>query len=79
MKLYHKKLYILLNSKFSFLFQCFSTSGLSLPDIAVDTSDGAVFLHGYVDDQHMMELAEELVMEIQGVKKVKNYLKIRKD
>ena len=63
----------------SHIVQRFSTSGLSLPDIEVDTNNGSVYLHGYVDNQPTMELAEELVMEVQGVKKVKNYLKIRKD
>jgi osmotically-inducible protein OsmY len=59
------------------IVQKFSTSGLSLPDIAVDTQNGEVFLRGYVEDQHMMEVAEELAMDTPGVKKLNNMLRIR--
>ncbi len=59
------------------IVQRYSTSGLSAPDIDVSTHEGTVSLKGYVEDTHMMELAEDLAMEVEGVKKLKNHLRIR--
>jgi len=59
--------------------QTFSTSGISIPDIEVSTENGEVTLRGHVDDRHMMEIAEELAMDIEGVKKINNLLQLRED
>jgi len=57
--------------------QLFSTSGINLPDVSVETQHQIVTLRGYVEGRHLAELAEELAMTVEGVKKINNMLKIR--
>ena len=44
-------------------------------DITVRVDEGAVTLDGSVDTAHMKELAEEAIMDLPGVKSVRNTLR----
>jgi len=60
--------------------QAFSTTNLSYEkDIGHAVKEGRVVLSGYVNTRNEAELAKEITMGIEGVKKVINKLKIRKD
>lgn len=54
-------------------------NGLSVPDISSDVKKGIVRISGYVDTRHDMELAVDIAREIEGVTKVVNFLKLRKE
>lgn len=59
--------------------QVLSTTDLSFMDIGHRVQDGKLTLSGYVNNRQEVELAKELSMEVEGVRKVVNKLKIRKD
>jgi osmotically-inducible protein OsmY len=60
--------------------QALSTTNLSYEeDITHAVKEGKVVLNGYVNTRNEAELAKEITMGIEGVKKVVNKLKIRKD
>jgi hyperosmotically inducible periplasmic protein len=46
-------------------------------DIKVEVENGSVTLKGYVDTSHEMETAMEITEGVEGVRNVKNYLKVR--
>ena len=46
-------------------------------DIACDVNDGIVTLMGYVNNKNDAEFAKETAMDVEGVKKVKNMIKLR--
>lgn len=51
---------------------------LNNPDIACDVNDGVVKLMGYANSRSEVEFARETAMDVEGVKKVRNMLKLRK-
>ncbi|MDO6353725.1 BON domain-containing protein [Caloramator sp. CAR-1] len=53
-------------------------NNLDRNDIRVFVDNGSVRLTGYVDSLHDMETAEEIAEGIEGVRNVKNFLKIRR-
>lgn len=59
--------------------QALSTVDIGYEDIGHWVQKGKVTLDGYVDSQAQMEAAKEITMGVEGVKKVVNKLKIRKD
>ncbi|MCT4563140.1 MAG: BON domain-containing protein [Maledivibacter sp.] len=59
--------------------QALTTTDLSLMDIDHRVQDGKLTLSGYVNNRQEVELAKELSMEVEGVRKVVNRLKIRRD
>ncbi|WP_168198355.1 BON domain-containing protein [Crassaminicella thermophila] len=62
----------------SHVTQSLSTTNLSYKDIAHSVNNGKLTLSGYVNSKEEMELAKEIAMGVEGVKKVINKLKIRK-
>lgn len=54
-----------------------SATALSLPDINSDTYNGEVTLSGWVRDNRESDLAERTASEVEGVRKVRNHLRIR--
>ncbi|MTI57695.1 BON domain-containing protein [Geosporobacter ferrireducens] len=65
-----------INSKVT---QALSTTDISYPDISHHVDHGRVVLSGHVNNRQEMELAKEIAMGIEGVRKVINRLKIRRD
>lgn len=65
----------IINSKVT---QALSTTDISYPDISHHVDKGKVVLSGHVNNRQEMELAKEITMGIEGVRKVINRLKIRK-
>lgn len=59
--------------------QALSMTEISLPDISYNVDNSRVILEGYVNNKHEVELAKEITMGIEGVTKVINKLKIRKN
>lgn len=59
--------------------QALSNTDISYQDIGQNVKKGKVTLMGYVNNKQEVELAKELTMGIEGVTKVINKLKIRKD
>lgn len=55
-----------------------ATTDLSYMDIGHRVIDGRVTLTGYVNNRSEVELAKELTMGVEGIKKVVNKLRIRK-
>ncbi|EOD01361.1 BON domain-containing protein [Caldisalinibacter kiritimatiensis] len=55
-----------------------SASNLSSKDIDIEVKNNRVTLKGYVNNRRESELAKELTMGIEGVKKVHNRLRVRK-
>lgn len=53
--------------------------GISNNDINISVDDGYVRLSGFVNGRHEMEMAIEIIEEIEGVRKVRNLLKTRRD
>jgi len=64
-----------LNSRIT---QALSTTDLSYQDINHDVKKGTLTLGGYVNNRREMEIAKEISMGVEGVKKVVNKIKIRK-
>ncbi|MCT4619508.1 MAG: BON domain-containing protein [Marinisporobacter sp.] len=62
----------------SYVTQALSTAPLSYMDIAHSVNNGKLTLSGYVNNRHEMELAKEIAMDVEGVRKVINKLKLRK-
>ncbi|WP_432666821.1 BON domain-containing protein [Wukongibacter baidiensis] len=56
-----------------------TTTDLSYMDIEHIVRDGRVTLTGYVNNRREVELAKELAMGVEGIKKVINKLRIRRD
>ncbi|MBA1336349.1 MAG: hypothetical protein HPY66_2784 [Firmicutes bacterium] len=54
-----------------------STTVLSLPDINTDTYNGEVTLSGWVRSNEEYALAEHTVSEVEGIRKVRNHLRVR--
>ncbi|SHK18180.1 BON domain-containing protein [Paramaledivibacter caminithermalis] len=52
---------------------------LSLMDIGHNVKNGKLTLSGFVNSRQEIELAKEIAMEVEGVRKVINKLKIRRD
>ena len=67
---------VVINSKIT---QALSQVDISYQDIAHSVKSGLVTLNGYVDDRHQMEIAKEISMGVDGVRKVINRIKIRKN
>lgn len=61
----------------SFVTQALSTTDLSYQDIAHTVEDGRLTLMGYVNNKMEMEIAKEIAMGVEGVKKIINQLKVR--
>ncbi len=59
--------------------QALSTTDLNYPDIIHTSVHGSVTLNGFVNTRHEMEMAKEITMGVEGVRKVVNRLKIRKE
>ncbi len=59
--------------------QALSTTNLSYQDINHDVNKGKLTLGGYVNNKEEVELAKEISMGVEGVRKVINKIKIRKD
>lgn len=59
--------------------QALSTTDLNYPDIIHTVEHGKVTLKGFVNSRQEMELAKEIAMGVEGVRKVVNRLKIRKE
>lgn len=59
------------------VFQALSTTDLSLPDIETNTYNGEITLSGWVRNQDEAALAERVVSEVEGVRKVRNHLRAR--
>ena len=52
----------------------------SMKDIKVDTdSDGVVWLSGYVSSKDQMEKAESIAHDTEGVKMVKNHIRVQSE
>jgi osmotically-inducible protein OsmY len=62
----------------SHVTQALSTTPLSYMDIAQSVNNGKLTLKGYVNNRNEMELAKEIAMDVEGVTKVINKLKLRK-
>lgn len=62
----------------SHVTQALSATDLSYKDIAHSVKEGKLTLSGYVNSPYEMELAKEISMGVEGIKKVINNLKIRK-
>ncbi|MFT9495173.1 BON domain-containing protein [Anaerosolibacter sp.] len=65
-----------LNSRIT---QALSTTDLNYPDIIHTVVHGRVTLNGFVNSRHEMEMAKEIAMGVEGVRKVVNRLKVRKE
>ena len=52
-------------------------SELSAIDISVESNDGVVTLSGKVDNEAQVELADEVVSDVDGVKSVHNTLRAK--
>lgn len=52
--------------------------GISNNDIAISVDDGYVRLSGFVNSRSEMEMAIELIEGIEGIRKVRNLLKLRR-
>ncbi|KXG75090.1 BON domain-containing protein [Thermotalea metallivorans] len=63
----------------SHITQALSTTDLNYPDILHTVEHGKVTLEGFVNSRREMELAKEIAMGVEGVRKVVNRLKIRKE
>ncbi len=61
----------------STIAQRLSNTGVSIPDIHVSTVRGKVTLRGYAANKHSVEIAKEIAMDVEGVKKVHSLLKLR--
>jgi osmotically-inducible protein OsmY len=48
-------------------------------DIGHNVKNGKLTLSGFVNSRQEIELAKEIAMEVEGVRKVINKLKIRRD
>ncbi len=59
--------------------QALSNTDLSYPDINHDVKKGRLTLGGYVNNQKEVEIAKEIATGVEGIRKVINRLKIRKD
>ncbi|SCZ02789.1 BON domain-containing protein [Alkaliphilus peptidifermentans] len=59
------------------IIQELSQTNLSFRDVHREVSGGVVSLFGYLDNQQEVELAKEITMGIEGVKKVINHIKVR--
>jgi hyperosmotically inducible protein len=55
----------------------FVNNDLDDNDIKVEIQNGSVILRGYVDTSHDMETALELAEGVEGVRNVKNFLRLR--
>lgn len=62
----------------SHVTQALSITDLSYGDIAHSVNFGKLVLNGYVKNKHEMEIAKEVAMNVEGVTKVINKLKMRK-
>lgn len=52
------------------------TDGVSALDMSVETSEGVVQLSGFVDNEDQIELAEDVAEQQEGVREVKNDLRV---
>ncbi|SKC35540.1 BON domain-containing protein [Maledivibacter halophilus] len=59
--------------------QALSTTDLSYMDIGHKVKNGKLTLTGFVNNKQEVELAKEISMSVEGIKKIINKLKIRKD
>ncbi|MBB6215133.1 osmotically-inducible protein OsmY [Anaerosolibacter carboniphilus] len=59
--------------------QALSTTALNYPDIIHTVVHGRVTLNGFVNSRHEMEMAKEIAMGVEGVRKVVNRLKVRRE
>ncbi len=57
--------------------QALSTGDISFQDIDTDIWNGEITLSGWVNTRQEMELAERLVSEVEGIRKVHNRLRTR--
>lgn len=60
------------------ILQELSNTELSFKDLARDVSGGVVTLSGFLNSKEEIEIATEIAMGVEGVKKVRNKIKIRK-
>lgn len=67
---------VVINSRIT---QALSTTDLSYQDIAHTVRNGKATLDGYVDSRDQMETAKEIAMGVEGVKKIINRIKVRKE
>ncbi|MGH7893226.1 MAG: BON domain-containing protein [Candidatus Binatia bacterium] len=56
-----------------------TTEGVRSNDVSVDTIDGAVTLHGAVESAAERAKAEDVVTQIDGVRRVQNLLQVRSE
>lgn len=59
--------------------QALSTTDLSYQDINHDVKRGKLTLGGFVNNKKEMEIAKEIAMGVEGIRKVVNRMKIRRD
>ncbi|MBM7616182.1 BON domain-containing protein [Alkaliphilus hydrothermalis] len=60
------------------IVQELSNTDLSFKDIGRSVSGGVVTLSGYLNSKEEVEVATEIAMSIEGVRKVRNHIKIRR-
>ncbi|KAB3531277.1 BON domain-containing protein [Alkaliphilus pronyensis] len=60
------------------ILQSLSQTDISYKDVHREVSGGVVSLFGYLNSQQEVELAKEIAMDVEGVKKVINHLQVRK-
>lgn len=54
-----------------------TNNGINTRDMQTTVKNNSVTLNGFVENRYEVELADELISNIEGVAKVKNYLKTR--
>lgn len=57
--------------------QVLSTNKIDIKDVDTIVKNNGVTLKGFVENKYELELAEELVSKVEGIGKVKNYLRTR--